>query len=78
LRTTDLLNLDLHYETNNVSFNPLRSAHRVRDRACTVRLVDRDCGDSGAILESRGTSATRSMHSQKHDHNVYAVANARI
>jgi hypothetical protein len=56
--TTDLLNLDLHDETNNVSFNPLRSAHRVRDRACKVRLVDRDCCDHNAIVESRATSVT--------------------
>ena len=67
MRTTDLLNLDLHYETNNVSFGPLRRAHRVRDRAYKVRPVDRDCGDSDAIVESRGPSATRSMHSRSND-----------
>ena len=78
MRATDLLNLDLHDETNNVSFNPLRRTHRVRDRAYKVRLVDRDCGDSDAIVESRGTSATRFMESQKHDHNVSAIANARM
>jgi hypothetical protein len=61
LPTTDLLNLDLHDETNNVSFNLVRRAHRVRDRAGKVRLVDRDCGDSDAIVESRGASATRSV-----------------
>lgn len=38
---SSLPNPDLHYETNNVSFNPLRCAHRVRNRACKVRLVDR-------------------------------------
>jgi hypothetical protein len=78
LRTMDLLNPDLNYETNNVSFNPLRRAHRVRDRTCKVRLVDRDCGDSDAIVESGGTSATRSMRSQEQDHNVSTVANARM
>ena len=58
--TTDLLNLDWHDETNNVSFNSVRRAHGVRDRAGKVRLVDRDCGDRDAIVESRGASATRS------------------
>ena len=57
---TDLLNLDWHDETNNVSFNSVRRAHRVRDRAGKIRLVDRDCGDRDAIVESRGASATRS------------------
>ena len=43
------------------SLSPLRCTHRVRYRACTVRPVDRDCGDRDAIVESRGTSAT-SLH----------------
>jgi hypothetical protein len=54
----DLLNLDLHYETDSVSFNPLRRAHRVHDRARKVRPVDHDCCDSDLVVESRGTSAT--------------------
>ena len=78
MATTDLLNLDLHYGTNHVSFNPLRGTHRVRDRAGKVRLVDRDRGDRDAIVESRGTSATRSTDSRKYDHNVSAVAKARV
>jgi len=68
----------LRYDTDSVPLNPLRRAHRVRDRARKVRLVDRDGCGSDPIVESRGTSATRSIHSQKHDHNVSAAANARI
>ena len=75
---TDLLNLDLHYETDSVSFNPLRRAPRVLDRACKVRLVDRDYCGSHPGMGSRGTSVTRSMHSQKHDRKVSAIANARV
>jgi hypothetical protein len=75
LRASDLLNLDLHYETDSFSFNPLRRAYRVRYRACTVRPVDRDCGDRDAIVESRGTSATRSIHSRSNDsiERIHAV-----
>lgn len=58
LRTTDLLNLDLHYDTDSGSFNPLRRAHRVRDRARKVRVVDRDGScDRDNTVESRATSA---------------------
>jgi len=59
LRATDLPNLDVHYETDSVSFNPLRRAYRVRDRACKVRPVD--CGgscDRDSTVECRGSNAT--------------------
>jgi hypothetical protein len=56
----DLLNLDLHYETDSISFNLLRRAHRVRDRGRVVRLVDHDCCDSDPIVECRWTGATLS------------------
>jgi hypothetical protein len=47
------------YETNNVSFNPLRRAHRVRDRARQVRSVDcRGSCDRDPTVERRGTNAT--------------------
>jgi len=61
LRMTDLLNLDLHHETDSVSFHPLRRAYRVRNRACKVRPVDRGrtCCRSSTV-ESRGTSASLS------------------
>ena len=61
LHTKDLLNLDLHYETDSVSLNPLRRAHRVCYRARQVRPVD--CGgscDRDPTVEYRGTSATPS------------------
>src|ERR1700756_382771 len=57
----DLPNLDTHYEANSFSFNPLRCAHRVRDRARQVRPVD--CGggcDRDTTVECRGTSASLS------------------
>ena len=60
LRTTHLQNLDPHYDTDSIPLSPLRRAHRVRDRARKVRLVDRDCCDSTPIVESGGTSATLS------------------
>jgi len=46
------------YETNNVSFNPFRRAHRVRYRPCKVRLVDRDGScDRDPTVERGGTNA---------------------
>jgi hypothetical protein len=49
-----------NYDTDSVPLNPLRRAHRVRNRARKVRLVDHDCCDSAPIVESGGTSATLS------------------
>ena len=51
---THLLNLDPHYDTDSVPLNPFCCAHRVRDRARKVRLVDRNCCDSAPIVESGG------------------------
>jgi hypothetical protein len=60
------------YETNNVSFNPLRRAHRVRDRARKVRSVD--CGGSCDRAPYCGTSRDEpyalDVNSKKHDHNT--------
>jgi hypothetical protein len=46
------------YETDSFSFNPLRRAHRVRDRARKVRPMDCDYCHSTPIVESGGTGAS--------------------
>jgi hypothetical protein len=58
LRTTDLLNLDPHYETNNVSFSPPRRVQREEDikvlldgsRAVSAKLAGRDPSTDLAVL----------------------------
>ena len=46
------------YETNNVSFNPFRRAHRVRDRARQARSMDcRGSCDRDPTVERGGTNA---------------------
>jgi len=52
------VNLDVHYETDAVSFNLIRRAHRVRDRARKGRPMDCDYCHSAPIVESGGTGAS--------------------
>ena len=80
------MNLDVHYETDSVSFNFIRRSHRVRDRARKVRPMDCDYCRSAPIVKSGGTGAsdhTREVNSvvgSKHvnDKQLEALAGYRI
>jgi hypothetical protein len=62
------------YETNHVSFNPLRRAHRVRDRACKVRPVDcRRVAIVALLWNVAGRTLRPDVSSKKHDHNTFTI-----